>query len=89
MYADRKLKDHIVDDLLTRGFNDFYYTGCNKYAARNLLLSQREQVSGRKDYGQFSLFVDYDRAIELSEYFYGTYGRESIHCFLIQNIDSI
>lgn len=41
IYIDSKLKDHIVDALLERSLNNFYYTDCNKYAAIDLLLSER------------------------------------------------
>ncbi len=87
IYADIKLKDHIVDSLLERRLNDFYYTHCDKYAARNLLISSREQVSGRKQYGRFEIFIDYDRAVEIVEYFYGQYGRDNVSCFMIQSVE--
>lgn len=86
IYADSKLKDHIVDALLERRLNDFYYSSCDKYALRDLLISQREQVSGRKQYGRFDLYIDYDRAVELVEYFYTKYGKDDITCYMLQNI---
>lgn len=87
IYADIKLKDHIVDALLEQRFNDFYYEDCDKYAVRNLLISQREQVSGRKEYGKFSLFIDYDSAVELVDYFHAQYGKDAVKCYMIQNIE--
>ncbi len=67
-------------------WNDFYYSPCDKYALRDLLISQREQVSGRKQYGRFDLYIDYDRAVELVEYFYTKYGKDDITCYMLQNI---
>lgn len=89
IYIDSKLKDHIVDALLERSLNNFYYTDCNKYAAIDLLLSEREQVSGRKEYGSLCLFVKYDVAIELSEFFHQIYGKEDVNCFVFRGIERL
>lgn len=58
IYADEQYKDGLVDMLLEDGFNDFYYFSCHQYAAISMLLSEKEQVSGRKDFGVFRLFLD-------------------------------
>ncbi len=49
IYIDICLKDALIDYLFEKGFDDFFYVECYKYAASSLLLSQKEQVSGRKD----------------------------------------
>ncbi len=87
IYADSRLKDHIIDAFLERNINNFYYVDCARYAAINLLLSEREQVSGRKDSGSFSLFVDYDKAVELSEILYSKFGKDDIVCFIMQGVE--
>lgn len=58
VYVDEQYKDGLVDMLLEDGFDDFYYFSCHKYAAISMLLSEKEQVSGRKDFGVFRLFLD-------------------------------
>lgn len=57
IYIDICLKDALIDYLFEKGFDDFFYVECYKYAAYSLLLSQKEQVSGRKDYAKFKLFL--------------------------------
>ena len=86
IYAEVRLKDDIVDMLLERRLNDFFYFVCDKYASRTLLQTSREQVSGRKEYGVFRVFVDYDSADELSRTMYKKYQREGVRCYLMDNI---
>ncbi len=89
IYADSRLKDSIVDAFLERKINNFYYADCARYAAINLLLSEREQVSGRKDSGSFSLFVDYDMAVELSEILYSKFGEDDVECFVVKDVEKL
>ena len=86
IYAETRLKDDIIDILLERRLNDFFYFVCDKYAARTLLQTTREQVSGRKEYGVFKLFVDYDTADELSHIMYKEYERDGVRCYLFDGI---
>lgn len=67
IYADEQYKDGLVDMLLEDGFDDFYYFSCHKYGATSMLLSEKEQVSGRKDFGLFRLFLDESVAILVIE----------------------
>ncbi|PAF47700.1 hypothetical protein BKH41_07375 [Helicobacter sp. 12S02232-10] len=78
IYADTKLKDGIVDRLLEDGFDDFYYFECYKYAATSLLLSEKEQVSGRKDYGLFKMFVADAVGLSLAERIYELFGKTEV-----------
>ncbi|PAF41777.1 DUF3240 family protein [Helicobacter sp. 11S02596-1] len=82
IYADAKLKDGIIDKLFEDGFDDFYYFECYKYAASSLLLSEKEQVSGRKDYGVFKIFVPSDVAKNVAEMIYGLFGKNDIRIFV-------
>lgn len=89
IYADIRLKDAIVDMLLERRLNDFFYFVCDKYASRTLLQTSREQVSGRKEYGVFRLFVDYDSADELSRVIYEEYEREGVRCYMLEGVKEV
>ncbi|PAF53189.1 hypothetical protein BKH42_07260 [Helicobacter sp. 13S00482-2] len=57
IYISEQHKDTLVDLFLEDGFDDFYYFSCYQYAASSMLLSEKEQVSGRKDYGIFRIFI--------------------------------
>ncbi|PAF51959.1 DUF3240 family protein [Helicobacter sp. 13S00477-4] len=86
IYSDVKLKDSIVDMLLEEGFDDFYYLDCNKYAATSLLLSEKEQVSGRKDYGLFRIFTQEEIGRALGKKIYSHFGREEIRIIFLAGI---
>lgn len=78
IYADEQYKDGLVDMLLEDGFDDFYYFSCHKYGATSMLLSEKEQVSGRKDFGLFRLFLDGDVAISVIAKLKENFGEEKI-----------
>lgn len=78
IYVDEQYKDGLVDMLLEDGFDDFYYFPCHKYAATSMLLSEKEQVSGRKDFGVFRLFLDEDIAISMIKKLKESFGEEKI-----------
>ncbi|CCB80255.1 hypothetical protein HBZC1_12690 [Helicobacter bizzozeronii CIII-1] len=67
VYADMKLKDMIVDHLLEHGHDYFYFFECFEYAAISLLKSEKEQVSGRKDYGLFKLYLEQAQVDKLAQ----------------------
>lgn len=66
IYFEINHKDILVDFLLTEGYNDFYFSPCNRYGAEEFLVSAKEQVSARADVGVFKLFLDYDTILSLS-----------------------
>lgn len=76
IYADLKLKDSIVDELFEQGFDDFYFFECYQYATTSLLLSEKEQVSGRKDYSLFRLYLDREVAKSLTQKIKNTFGKD-------------
>ncbi|AFI06336.1 DUF3240 family protein [Helicobacter cetorum] len=67
IYIDLRLKDALIDYLFEKGFDDFFYMECYKYATSSLLLSEKEQVSGRKDYAKFKLFLSDEMTLALSQ----------------------
>ncbi|CRF41508.1 DUF3240 family protein [Helicobacter ailurogastricus] len=67
IYADLAIKDMIVDHLFAHGHEDFYFGECFEYATSTLLKSEKEQVSGRKDYGLFKLYLEEERAQVLAK----------------------
>ncbi|HRF57552.1 MAG TPA: DUF3240 family protein [Campylobacterales bacterium] len=67
IYFDMSVKDILVDFLLSNGHDDFYFFVCSKYSAASFLASAKEQVTGRKEYGLFRLFLEEKEAILLSE----------------------
>lgn len=76
IYADLKLKDSIVDGLFEEGFDDFYFFECYQYATTSLLLSEKEQVSGRKDYSLFKLYLNEEVAKSLTQKIRNTFGEQ-------------
>ncbi|WP_163565036.1 DUF3240 family protein [Helicobacter suis] len=76
MYVDLKLKDIIVDHLFEHGYEDFYFFECFKYATSSLLTSEKEQVSGRKDYGLFKIFLEEQEASILLEQVQSLFKKE-------------
>ncbi|PAF43894.1 DUF3240 family protein [Helicobacter sp. 11S03491-1] len=89
IYADIRLKDSIVDTLLEDGFDDFYYFECHKYAATSLLLSEKEQVSGRKDYGVFRIFLTEEIAGALIEKIYKLFGRNEVRIMFLSSVNEV
>ncbi len=58
IYCKISDKDALVDLLLEEGYEDFYFFPCHHYGAGVLLSSLKEQVTARRDFGMFSLYVD-------------------------------
>lgn len=57
IYFEMGNKDTLVDLLLAEGYNDFYFFNCNRYTAGAFLISVEEQVSARREFGLFRLFL--------------------------------
>lgn len=66
IYFDISIKDELVDFLLASGHDDFYFFACSKYSAASFLVSAKEQVTGRKEYGLFRLFLEENETFLLS-----------------------
>jgi hypothetical protein len=58
IYCSLASKDSVVDCLLARGIEDFYFFPCSRYGAGSFLVSAEEQVSARAKFGVFRLFTD-------------------------------
>ncbi|CBG40023.1 DUF3240 family protein [Helicobacter mustelae] len=57
IYVEAELKNKVVDLFLEKGLDNFFCLNVQRYAAKNLLVSQMEQVSGRKEYVMFKVFA--------------------------------
>jgi hypothetical protein len=66
IYFDIANKDTLVDLLLEEGYDDFYFFSCKRYGAGAFLISTEDQVSARRDFGLFRLFLQYSEAIILA-----------------------
>lgn len=66
IYFEIANKDTLVDLLLEEGYDDFYFFPCKRYSAGAFLISAEEQVSARRDFGLFRLFMHETEAIVLS-----------------------
>lgn len=64
IYFEMGNKDALVDLLLARGYDDFYFFQCSRYGAGSFLISAQEQVSARRKFGMFRLFIQ-SEAIEV------------------------
>ncbi|MDO7253291.1 DUF3240 family protein [Helicobacter cappadocius] len=89
VYIDEQYKDNLVDLLLEDGFDDFYYFSCHKYAATSMLLSEKEQVSGRKDYGVFRLFVQEDISILLIQKLQKIFNKDQMRIVSYSSLSEI
>ena len=66
IYFEIANKDLIVDLLLEEGYDDFYFFPCKRYSAGAFLISAEEQVSARRDFGLFRLFLHETEVIVLA-----------------------
>lgn len=58
IYMRFEIKDNVIDMLLSNGYDDFFFIEAKKYAAKNMLLSDEEQVSGRQNYAIIKLYLN-------------------------------
>lgn len=66
IYFEIANKDTLVDLLLEEGYDDFYFFPCKRYSAGAFLISAEEQVSARRDFGLFRLFMHETETVVLS-----------------------
>lgn len=66
IYFEMENKDLLVDFLLAKGYDDFYFFPCSRYGAGEFLISAEEQVSARREFGLFRLFVKEGETLTLS-----------------------
>ncbi|MCX6073660.1 MAG: DUF3240 family protein [Campylobacterales bacterium] len=66
IYFEMGIKDTLVDLLLAQEHDDFYFFHCNRYGAGAFLISVEEQVSARRAFGLFQLFLTEDEILSLS-----------------------
>ncbi len=57
IYFTMENKDLLVDFLLEKGYDDFYFFTCSRYSAESFLISAQEQVSARRAFGLFRIFI--------------------------------
>lgn len=57
IYFAMESKDLLVDFLLEKGYDDFYFFTCSRYSAGSFLISPQEQVSARRAFGLFRIFI--------------------------------
>ncbi|MDD5053514.1 MAG: DUF3240 family protein [Sulfuricurvum sp.] len=67
IYFEMETKDTMVDFLLTQGYDDFYFFRCNRYSSGAFLVSIEEQVSARREFGLFRIFIEASDAYALAE----------------------
>lgn len=58
MYVRSEIKENVIDLLLQNGYDDFFFIEAKKYAAKNMLLSDEEQVSGRQNYAIIKIYLN-------------------------------
>ncbi|MGD9655794.1 MAG: DUF3240 family protein [Sulfuricurvum sp.] len=66
IYFEMGTKDSLVDFLLAQGYDDFYFFNCSRYSAGAFLISAEEQVSARREFGLFRLFLGAQEAETLA-----------------------
>lgn len=81
IYFEMGIKDSLVDFLLGLGYDDFYFFPCSRYSAGAFLVSAEEQVSARREFGLFRLFLDPQRATVLVEKIKSEMGDKTIKIF--------
>lgn len=89
IYFPNEFKDSMVDTLLELGFDDFFYFRCSKYASSSMLISAKEQVSARKDYGNFRIFIDDIKYRILQDGIYSRFGDNSHIKIYTARVDSV
>ena len=67
IYFDIANKNTLVDLLLEEGYDDFYFFPCKRYSAGAFLMRIEEQVSARREFGLFHLFLQPSEAIVLAQ----------------------
>lgn len=81
IYFEIGSKDALVDFLLSKGYDDFYFFPCSRYSAGALLTNAQEQVSARREYGLFRLFLEAEAAQTLADDVKSSLKNKSIKIF--------
>lgn len=66
IYFEMGIKDALIDFLLAEGYDDFYFFKCSRYGEGAFLISVEEQVSARREFGLFRLFLMEEELISIS-----------------------
>ncbi|RDU64080.1 DUF3240 domain-containing protein [Helicobacter didelphidarum] len=74
VYMRFEIKDNVIDFLLTNGYDDFFFIDAKKYAAKNMLLSDEEQVSGRQNYANLRIYLNNSAADMLASLIKGAFS---------------
>lgn len=81
-YFERESKDLLVDFLLSKGYNDFYFFDCSRYGAGSFLVSLKEQVTARAQWGLFRLFLGEEDPRALVDAMKELLPKEAVKIFL-------
>lgn len=65
VYVKDDLRDGVIDLLLGCGHDNFFLIAAKKYAAKNLLVSSEEKVTGRQNYSVIRVYLRADEAESL------------------------
>lgn len=65
VYLEIELKNKMVDLLLENGISSFYCFDGYKYVLKEELISEKEKVSGRKEYALFKIFLEEKKSKKL------------------------
>lgn len=80
IYFKIEYKDMIVDSLLDDEFDNFYYFDCKKYDTKRLLTA-KEKVTGRIDYGKLEVLVDSYNKDRLTNKLYSMIGKTDLKIY--------
>ncbi len=89
VYFRADIKDSLVDFLLENGIEEFYYFDCKRYSLSSFLKSDKEQVSGRMEFGLFKFFVDTQNFQPFLERIKAGFKEGSIKIFQIDVTESL
>lgn len=81
IYFEMGTKDPLVDLLLASGYDDFYFFPCSRYSSSAFLVSIEEQVSARREFGLFRLFLEASKAESLAVKIKSEFRDNSIRLF--------
>ncbi|MFA5216598.1 DUF3240 domain-containing protein [Sulfuricurvum sp.] len=81
IYFEMENKDTLVDFLLAKGYDDFYFFRCSHYGAGAFLISPEEQVSARREFGLFRLFAEKEEIPPLAQAIKGELKGKTLKIF--------
>ncbi|STQ86712.1 DUF3240 domain-containing protein [Helicobacter muridarum] len=74
IYVRYEIKDNVIDFLLHNGYYDFFFLEAKKYAAKNMLLNDEEQVTGRQNYALIKIYLDENTSNSLAKLIEDTFN---------------